>query len=184
MRNDLAFELDHVDFEYKKGAPVLHQVVLSARKGEKIAIVGATGSGKTTIASLLLRLYEVTSGTVRVLGRDVRSYGRSELRQSFAVVPQDVYLFPGSIATNVAVGDATLTGPGWNERSTTEGLDHSPDAKGESTRGSRAAALLLRRRRQLIFPRTLQGPLDPDPGRGNERALATYAESRRSALES
>ena len=106
-RNDLAFELDHVDFEYKKGVPILHQVALSARKGEKIALVGATGSGKTTIASLLLRLYEATSGTVRVLGRDVRSYDRSELRQSFAVVPQDVYLFPGSIATNVAVGDAT-----------------------------------------------------------------------------
>jgi ATP-binding cassette subfamily B protein len=105
-RADVAFELDHVDFEYKKGVPVLHQVSLSARRGEKIAIVGATGSGKTTIASLLLRLYEAESGSVRVLGHDVRSYARSELRQSFAVVPQDVYLFPGSIATNVAVGDA------------------------------------------------------------------------------
>jgi ATP-binding cassette subfamily B protein len=105
-RADVAFELDHVDFAYKKGVPVLHQVSLSARRGEKIAIVGATGSGKTTIASLLLRLYEAESGSVRVLGYDVRSYARSELRQSFAVVPQDVYLFPGSIATNVAVGDA------------------------------------------------------------------------------
>jgi ATP-binding cassette subfamily B protein len=106
-RGDAAFELDHVEFEYKKGVQVLHQVSLCARRGEKIAIVGATGSGKTTIASLLLRLYEASSGTVRVLGRDVRSYGRSELRQSFAVVPQDVYLFPGSIATNVAVGDGS-----------------------------------------------------------------------------
>jgi ATP-binding cassette, subfamily B, multidrug efflux pump len=97
VRAELSFELDHVDFEYKKGVRVLHQVSVTARRGEKIAIVGATGSGKTTIASLLLRLYEATSGAVRVLGRDVKSYGRAELRQSFAVVPQDVYLFPGPI---------------------------------------------------------------------------------------
>jgi ATP-binding cassette, subfamily B, multidrug efflux pump len=105
-RTDLAFELDHVDFEYKKNVPVLHQVTLSVKKGEKIALVGATGSGKTTIASLLLRLYEPSAGTVRVLGRDVRERAPGELRQNFAVVPQDVYLFPGTIVTNVAVGDA------------------------------------------------------------------------------
>ena len=105
--SDLAFELAQVDFEYKKGAPVLHQVSLAVKKGEKIAIVGATGSGKTTIASLLLRLYECSTGVIRVLGRDVRSYTPGELRRNFAVVPQDVYLFPGTIATNVGVGDTT-----------------------------------------------------------------------------
>jgi ATP-binding cassette, subfamily B, multidrug efflux pump len=103
--SDVAFELAHVDFEYKKGVPVLHQVTLSVKKGEKIAIVGATGSGKTTIASLLLRLYQPSAGAVRVLGRDIRDYTPGELRRNFAVVPQDVYLFPGTIATNVAVGD-------------------------------------------------------------------------------
>jgi ATP-binding cassette, subfamily B, multidrug efflux pump len=106
-RSDLAFELSQVDFEYKKGAPVLHQVTLAVKKGEKIAIVGATGSGKTTIASLLLRLYESSAGAIRVLGRDVRDFTPGELRRNFAVVPQDVYLFPGTIATNVAVGDIT-----------------------------------------------------------------------------
>jgi ATP-binding cassette subfamily B protein len=105
--SDMAFELVHVDFEYKKGVPVLHQVHLSVKKGEKIAIVGATGSGKTTIGSLLLRLYEPSVGAIRVLGRDVRDYPAGELRRNFAVVPQDVYLFPGSIATNVAVGEVT-----------------------------------------------------------------------------
>jgi ATP-binding cassette subfamily B protein len=104
--SSIAFELDHVDFEYKPGVPVLHQVSLRAKKGEKIAVVGATGSGKTTIASLLLRLYDAKAGAVRVLGRDVLHYDRTELRQRFSVVPQDVYLFPGTIATNVAVGDA------------------------------------------------------------------------------
>lgn len=101
-----ALELEHVDFEYKANVPVLKDVSLSAAKGEKIALVGATGAGKTTIASLLLRLYEIKNGTVRVMGRDVRSYPRAELRKHFAVVPQDVVLFAGTVLSNVAVGDS------------------------------------------------------------------------------
>lgn len=102
-----ALELSDVEFAYKPGTPVLHGVSLVAKRGEKIALVGATGSGKTTIASLLLRLYEPSAGKVAVFGRDVRSLSRAELRRNFAVVPQDTYLFPGTIAGNVAVGDAS-----------------------------------------------------------------------------
>lgn len=101
------FELDDVVFEYKSGAPVLHGVSIAARDGEKLALVGATGAGKSTIASLLLRLYEPTSGAVRVRGRDVRSMPRDELRRLFAVVPQDVFLFPGSVASNISAGDTS-----------------------------------------------------------------------------
>lgn len=101
-----AFELEGVDFAYKPGAPVLHDVSLEAATGEKIALVGATGAGKTTIASLLLRLYDVQRGVVRVGGVDVREQDRDALRKRFAVVPQDVFLFPGSIASNIAAGDA------------------------------------------------------------------------------
>jgi len=103
----LAFELDDVSFSYKPDAPVLQHVSFQARPGERIALVGATGSGKSTISSLLLRLYEATSGVVRVAGHDVASLDRSDLRRRFAVVPQDVFLFPGSVADNVALGDTT-----------------------------------------------------------------------------
>ena len=104
-RDDSAFTFESVDFEYKPGVLALQDVSFSVRPGEKIAVVGPTGAGKTTLASLLLRLYDVTSGRVRVLGQDVATLDRSNLRRRFAVVPQDVFLFPGTIASNVALGD-------------------------------------------------------------------------------
>ncbi len=102
----LAIELQGLEFSYKPGVPTLRGVDLFAKEGERIAIVGATGAGKSTIASLVLRLYERDGGILRVFGRDVRAWDRAELRRKFAVVPQDVYLFACTIASNVAVGDA------------------------------------------------------------------------------
>jgi ATP-binding cassette subfamily B protein len=104
---DEAIWLEHVDFEYKPGVPVLRDVTFGARAGERIALVGATGAGKSTVASLLLRLYEPEKGTVRVLGRDVRGYDPHELRRRFSVVPQDVFLFPGTVLSNIAISDET-----------------------------------------------------------------------------
>ncbi len=97
--------LDAVTFAYKPGVDVLREVSIVARRGEKIALVGPTGAGKSTVAALLLRLYDVQLGQVRVEGRDVRSWASAELRRRFAVVPQDVFLFPGTLATNIALGD-------------------------------------------------------------------------------
>lgn len=101
-----AFAFDDVTFSYKSGTPVLRGLRIAARRGETIALVGPTGSGKSTIASLLLRLYEVDEGAVSVFGRDVRELDRTALRRQFAVVPQDVFLFPGSVLDNIAAGDA------------------------------------------------------------------------------
>jgi len=100
-----ALALVNVSFEYKPGVPVLKDVSFTAKPGEKLALVGATGAGKTTVSSLLLRLYEVEEGEVRVFGKNVKAYDRQTLRERFAVVPQDVFLFSGTVLTNVAMSD-------------------------------------------------------------------------------
>jgi ATP-binding cassette subfamily B protein len=102
---DEAIALEHVTFEYKTDLPVLKDVTLHVKRGEKVALVGATGAGKTTVASVVLRLYEPKAGVVRVLGKDVRQYDRHSLREQFSVVPQDVFLFSGTVLSNVAMSD-------------------------------------------------------------------------------
>jgi ATP-binding cassette subfamily B protein len=103
--DETAIELRDVDFAYRAGHPVLHGVSLKLRRGERIAIVGPTGSGKTTITALTLRLYDVATGHVIVDGRDVRSIDRRELRAQFGVVPQDVFLYADTLLANVAALD-------------------------------------------------------------------------------
>jgi len=102
---ELALAFERVTFAYKPGNPVLSEVSFAARRGERIALVGPTGAGKSTVTQLLLRLYEVESGVVRVDGDDVAGLSRAALRRRFAVVPQDVYLFPGTVAANIAAGE-------------------------------------------------------------------------------
>jgi ABC-type multidrug transport system fused ATPase/permease subunit len=107
LRGDVKFE--NVAFSYDEGRPVIQDVSFAVAPGETIAVVGATGAGKTTIASLLTRLYDVDAGRVLVDGRDVREYDLKALRGGVAVVPQDVFLFAGTIEDNLRMGDASLT---------------------------------------------------------------------------
>ena len=97
--------MQNVEFAYREGKNVLDDVSLMARRGERIALVGFTGAGKSTVAQLFLRLYDGDRGAVRVLGRDVREWERHALRRSFAVVPQEVMLFSGSLLDNIAIGE-------------------------------------------------------------------------------
>ncbi|HOU89392.1 MAG TPA: ABC transporter ATP-binding protein [Polyangiaceae bacterium] len=106
VSGEVAVDFAGVDFAYKPGVPVLTGVSFRVHRGEHVAVVGPTGAGKSTLAALALRLYDVTRGAVRVGGVDVRAQERAALRRRFAVVPQDVYLFPGTVAENVALAAA------------------------------------------------------------------------------
>lgn len=100
---------DQVWFAYKGDEWVLRDVSFSVEPGEKIALVGATGAGKTTIGKLLNRFYDVQRGAIRVDGVDVRHWDVHELRRRIGVVLQDVFLFAGDVALNIALGRKDLT---------------------------------------------------------------------------
>ncbi len=99
--------LDDATFCYPGAErPVLEGVSLTARRGTTTAIVGCTGSGKSTLISLICRLYDVTGGAVRVDGIDVRDYDTEELWSALGLVPQRGYLFSGTVAENLRFGKA------------------------------------------------------------------------------
>lgn len=102
-------EFDHVWFAYQGEEWVLRDVSFVAEPGQRIGLVGATGSGKTTIISLLLRFYDVSQGRILVDGIDVREWPLERLRARFGLVLQDVHLFSGTIASNIRLGREDIT---------------------------------------------------------------------------
>lgn len=99
-----AVEFRHVRFGYKKDHPVIKDFSAKVEPGQKIAIVGPTGAGKTTMVKLLMRFYDVDGGAILIDGRDIREFTRRELRDNFAMVLQDTWLFSGTIKENIAYG--------------------------------------------------------------------------------
>ena len=107
INGDISFE--HVTFSYEKGKEILKGADICAQKGNQIAIVGPTGSGKTTIISLLTRFYDIDSGRIIIDGKNISSLTRKSLRKNVGMVLQDTYLFSESVADNIRYGrlDAT-----------------------------------------------------------------------------
>src|SRR6202042_1407912 len=95
-----AIEFDHVWFAYNGEDWVLRDVSFRIEPGETIAVVGHTGAGKTTLASLLLRFYDIQRGSIKIGGVDIRRFDLDDLRRHFAIVLQDPYLFTGTIDSN------------------------------------------------------------------------------------
>lgn len=101
--------IDHVDFEYTKNNPVLHDVTVYAKPGQKVAFVGSTGAGKTTVTNLINRFYDIEDGKIRYDGININKIKKSDLRRSLGLVLQDVNLFTGTVMDNIRYGrlDAT-----------------------------------------------------------------------------
>ncbi len=102
-------EFDHVRFGYNPEHTIIHDFSAKIEPGQKIAIVGPTGAGKTTMVKLLMRFYDVGGGSIKVDGHDVRDFNRSELREMFGMVLQDTWLFKGSIEENILYGKLDAT---------------------------------------------------------------------------
>ncbi len=103
-------EFDNVHFVYPDtGIPAINGISFELKPGQKMAVIGRTGAGKTTIADLLTRMYDVSSGAIRIDGRDVRQHDLDNLRRRIGYVPQDVFLFSDNVAGNIAFGNPDAT---------------------------------------------------------------------------
>ena len=108
-RSDGKVEIEDVSFSYTPDRKLIEGLNLVTRQGERVAIVGPTGSGKTTIINLLMRFYDVDSGTIRIDGIDIRTITRNSMRSMYGMVLQETWLFAGSVRDNIAYGKPDAT---------------------------------------------------------------------------
>jgi ATP-binding cassette subfamily B multidrug efflux pump len=152
----IAFE--NVSFSYVDGEPVLKNVSFEVEPGQRVAIVGATGSGKTTIVNLLLRFYDVTQGRITIDGVDIRQMDLGTLRSLFGLVLQDVHLFSGTIAANVRLGHGEIDDDRIRRALTAvhaaRFVDRMPNGL-ESPVAERGATLSVGQKQLLSFARAL-----------------------------
>jgi ATP-binding cassette subfamily B protein len=117
-------KFDHVSFGYDPEKIVIRDLNALIEPGHKIAIVGPTGAGKTTIVKLLMRFYDVSGGAITIDGRDIRSFKREELRTLFGMVLQDTWLFNGTIADNIRYGKTNASDAEVEEAARAAQVDH------------------------------------------------------------
>ncbi len=161
LRGEVEFR--NVSFAYEPGEPVLRDVSFTVRPGERVALVGATGAGKTSVVNLLTRFYEAECGQVLVDGRDVREYAPEHLRRRIGVVFQEPFLFSDSVAGNIRVGREEIDEEAARAAAGLVGadlfIDHLPGGVHEPV-AERGASLSVGQRQLLAFARALA--YDPD----------------------
>ncbi len=156
-------EFDDVSFSYVDGEPVLKNVSFRVHPGERVALVGATGAGKTTVLSLLLGLYPLTGGTIRLDGRDVSTLDPRSVRSRVATVQQDIFLFSNDVRGNVRLGDPALDDAAIREALRLARADGIVDALPgglDEPLGERGRTLSVGQRQLLSFARAIAR--DPD----------------------
>lgn len=151
-------EFKNVWFAYKDKNWVLKDVSFKVNAGESVALVGHTGSGKTTVTNLLMRFYDVQEGTILLDGTDIREWDLESLRENFAVVLQDVFLFSGSIADNIRLGneEITMEKVEWasNEVRASQFINRYPERYSYEVR-ERGAGLSVGQKQLVSFARAL-----------------------------
>ncbi len=190
-------ELDHVTFGYRADRPVLDDVSLSIAAGETLAIVGATGAGKSTIIKLLPRLYDLQGGTIRIGGADVRTLDPRALRRRIVVVSQDVFMFSGTLRANIALGDDALTdeqiltaarrvGADRVIANRPDGLDAKVLERGVNFSGGErqliAFARALARDPEILILDEATASVDPETERAIERGIGELMRGRTSIV--
>lgn len=187
-----ALELRDVRFSYREGEEVLRGVSLEVPQGQTVAVVGATGSGKSTLIRLLARLYEPQEGQVLVGGRDVRDWPITELRAALTVISQDVFLFSGTIAENVRLGRQDASVEDVEAALRRVGADRIVSRRGgiDMEVSERAANFSAGERQLIAFARALvrdpeilildeaTAHIDPETEAAIEQALETLIEGR------
>jgi ATP-binding cassette subfamily B multidrug efflux pump len=190
-------ELAHVTFGYRADRPVLTDVSLAIQAGETLAVVGATGAGKSTIIKLLPRLYEPQAGTVRVGGVDVRAMNARALRRRVVVVSQDVFMFAGTLRENIGLGDAAATDQRIYEAARKVGAERVIAARAaglDAPVAERGANFSAGERQLVAFARALcrdpeilildeaTASVDPETERVIERGIAELMRGRTSIV--
>jgi ATP-binding cassette subfamily B multidrug efflux pump len=190
-------ELERVTFGYRDDRPVLLDVSLSIGRGETLAIVGATGAGKSTIIKLLPRLYDARVGTVRIDGVDTRTIDKQALRRRIVVVSQDVFMFSGTLRDNIGLGDPAVTDARLLEAARRVGADRVIASRAgglDAPVAERGANYSTGERQLVAFARALArdpeilvldeatASVDPETERVIERGIAELMSGRTSIV--